>query len=253
MPDHGYCTVDDVRRVLQKTPTDFDSKATGEDSNQLVVDAITGLTEWINKTTKKHWYVSGGITEDTHGIIPSAPASREDEHDFQTSAAYVDEQETEPFRVRENSDTLLESAPKHYSPERERDLKQLLRISFGDYEPGVDPGDTTPAYTRIELNRKDVQDITNLMVVNSEGGFDDWLANKTGGVGNAHRGDDWWVRVNNRGISQLNIDVQALDADIASLSSAVYAAIDYGGDELPMTVRRGVAHLAASDIVVYSE
>lgn len=252
MADHGYCTVDDVRRVMQEPQTEFDAGASGEDNNQLIVDAITGLTYWLEKKTKRHWYVPGGVTGDTRGLISTTPETREDEHDFATSGAWVDEQDVEEWRINNNSDALLESTPDSYYPDRETDPKENLRIAFGTYDRRYN-NNPQPAYTRIEFNRKDAQAINELMVVNADGGFDDWLANKTGGIGNANRGKDWWVRVNNRGVTQLNLDVYTLDDDLASLANAVYVDFDFGTPELPMTVRRGVAHLAAADVVVDSE
>jgi len=250
----GYCTVDDVRRVMQQTTREFDSGALGEDNQQLVVDAIAGLTEWIDSKTHKHWYVDGGLDEDTQGLIPTAAKSRDDEEDLTTNAATVDGADVPPTHLSPNSDALLETPPRghheYYDEHEFAEPKQNLRVSFGEYHPREE----RPAYTPVEFARKDVTAVNELLVVNADGGFDDWTAGDyTGGVGITNRGSDWWVRVNNRGISQLYLDINALDDDIASLSKAVYVDFAYGDSELTMTVRRGVAHLAAAILIVDDE
>ena len=251
MTDMGYCTVEDVRRVLQDAQLPGDLAA---NNARVVQDAITGWSDQLESWTHKHWYDSGGSIEDPEGVLATTPLERNDEHDLQTSAAEVDQMGEEPRYYNENSDALLEDAPRrHYYERRDVDKRGRLRIAFGEFQPGAHPDNTTPAYTRIRLNRKDVTDVTSLMVVNEEGGFDDWFADKTGGIGNSNRGSDWWVRINNRGVAELYLDVQAMSEEIASLASGVYVEFKYGDDELPMSVRRGVAHLAASQLIVDDE
>ncbi len=249
----GYCTVDDVRKVFQEASL---SGALAENSNQLVVDAIKGWTDQLQTWTHKHWFDGGGSIDDPEGVLATDTLTREDEHDFSTHAATVDGEAEEPRYWNRNSDDLLEQDGDdwRYYRDREIDKRGRLRISFGDFDPRFGPENTTPAYTRIRLNRKDVTAVNELMVVNSEAGFDDWTGpDYDGGVGNSFRGDDWWVRVNNRGVSELYIDVQALPDDIPSLSKAVYVDFDFGDDEIPMSVRRGVAHLAAAQLVIDEE
>lgn len=247
MPEPGYCTVDDVRKVFQKNETHFPDQI----ETEIVVDAIKGWTDQLQSWTKKHWYDGTGSITDSENVLATATLTREDEHDFETHGAMVDGEAQEPRYWNQNSDAMLEEAPDRYRQFHERrDKRAHLRIAFGEFDAGVDPDDTTPAYTRLRLNRKDVTDVNELMVVNADAGFDDWLVDKTGGVGNTHRGEDWWVRVNNRGVSELYIDVQQLPDDIPSLSNALYIDFDFGDDEIPMSVRRGVAHLTASQLVV---
>lgn len=249
----GYCTVDDVRRVLQETELSFNEGALGENGSQLVVDAIAGLTEFIDSKAKKHWYVTGGLSNDTEGVVPTAAKSRDDEEDLTTHGATVDGADVPEFHLSENSDALLESPPRghheYFNEDRYAEPKQNLRLAFGKRHD-----ESVPAYTPIQLARKDVSAVNELMVVNADGGFDDWTGpDYSGGVGNSFRGDDWWVRVNNRGVSQLYLNIHAMDDDLASLSKAVYVDFDYGDSELTMTVRRGVAYLAAADLVVNDE
>ncbi|MFC4549383.1 MULTISPECIES: hypothetical protein [Halorussus] len=242
----GYCTVEDVRRALREASLPGDV----EQDRNIVLDAITSQTEWLEKTISRHWYIPGGISEDSDNLIPTGPNSRDDEHDIPTHGALVDgASERERFRYSRNSDALLEAGPRH-DRQRWQDLrrepKQEIRLSTGNiYEEDI------PAYTRIRLARKDVKAITELSVVNKKGGYDDWVASSdyTGGVGNQHRGKDYWVRINNGGVSELYLNVHSIDDDIPSLSNAVYAALDYGHEGIPRNVRRAVAFLAGSDLV----
>lgn len=252
----GYCTVADVRRVLQETEMDFDSGALGEDQNRIVVDAIAGLREWMETKTHRHWYVSGGLSseDDPQGVIPTGPYSRDDEHDIPTSGGTVHGADEEPHRWGGNSDALLESGRRDRNwyqrdAEERGQPKERIRLAFGDqYNEDI------PGYTRIRFDRKDVTAVNELLVANADGGFDDWTgADYSGGIGKANQGEDWWVRINNRGVAELHLDVHAMDDDLASLSNAVYVDFEYGTEELTPTVRRGVAHLAAADLIVDDE
>lgn len=245
----GYCTVDDVRRALQETVSKFDSGAWGESSHQVVVDAITAQTEWLEKKTDRHWYAPNGITEDDEGLIATAPVTRDDEHDISTHAGFVHgASERDRRRLRANSDALLEAGPryerrrKHY-----RDPKQEIRLAFGDLHD-----ETIPAYTRITFDRRYVQALNELHVVNENGAFDDWVADSAydGGVGNTHRGKDYWVRINNSGVSELYLNVHSMDDDIPSFSNAVYVDLDHGHEGLPQTIRRAVAFRAGAELLM---
>lgn len=238
----GYCTTEDVRRVFQDASL---SGALADNNRRAVVDAVEGLTEWIDQATLKHWYVPGGISEDNENIVDASAKNRNDEHSLPSHSAYVvGAYDDNPRQITTTTGTVFSSRTGEPEP------KEQIRLAFGDLED-----DTIPAYTRITLERKNVVAVNILNVVNKDGGFDDWVASNdySGGVGNSNRGDDWWVRVNNHGVSELYLDVHAMDDDLASLSNAVYVDIDYGQDSLPKTVRRGVAQLAASELVQHDE
>lgn len=246
----GWCTLEDVRRALREAslPGDVDQ------DNRIAVDAIVAQTEELEKTYKRYWYADASddiVSEATDVDIPQSPATRDDEHDIPRHAAMVHgESEEERFRYSRNSDALLESGPRYERRRRDhRDPKREIRIAFGEYDDGHD--DTTPAYTRITLDRKDVQALNELHVVNADGGFDDWVADSDydGGVGTTHRGEDFWVRVNNGGVSELYLDVHAMDDEIASLSNSVYVSLSYGHEGIPRNVRRAVAFRAGADLV----
>lgn len=238
----GYCTLEDVRRALRKANLPGDVSQ----DEQIAVDAILAQTEPLEKSLSRHWYEPTGISEATAVDIPTGPMTREDEHDLSTGGAMVHgASEQERYRYRENSDALLESDPRNDRWRKDRrEPKREIRLSFGDLRD-----DSRPAYTRLRLNRKDVKAVNELHVVNAEGGFDDWTADFQGGVGNTHRGEDYWVRINNGGVSELYLDVHSMDDDLASLANAVYVDVDYGHEGIPRNVRRAVAFRAAADLV----
>jgi len=252
----GYCTLDDVRRALRKAGLPGDA----DQDKDIAVDAIAGQTQWVEKNTHRHWYVSNGIGEDTEGLFPTTALSRDDEHDISRHGGMVHgDSEIDRYQYSRNSDSLLESGPRYERRRRDfRDPKQEIRIAIGGataLEPPID--DTTPAYTRIRLARKNVQAINTLNVINADGGYDDWVASTdyAGGVGNPSRGDDYWARVNSGGVSELYLDVHAMDDEIASLSNAVYIDFDHGyegsdeDDSKIRGVRRAVAFRAGADLV----
>lgn len=239
----GFCTVDDVRRVFQ------DKNLTGAlsaNTNQIVVDAITGQSDWIERASKKFWYDSGGISEDTQGVVASSAETRDDEHSLPTHGGYVDGAYGGHDAYTTTTGTVFDS-----SPTDAPDPKEQIRAATGDLDD-----DSTPTYTRIRLERKDVSSVNSLHIANADGGFDDWVASNDydGGVGFAsHAGDDFYVRENSGGVSDLYIDIRSLDDDIFTLSNAVLIDIDYGEDGIPQGVRRGVALIAAAELVTDDE
>lgn len=250
----GYCTVEDVRRALRKSGLPGDI---GQDRD-IAIDAIVAQTTWLEKTIERHFYVPGGIDEDTDNLIPTSANTRDDEHDIPTHAGFVHGASEDRHRLRANSDALLEAGPRHHHRrEAYRHPKREIKLAFGDSYALVPPVDeTVPAYTRITLERKDVSAVNVLSVVNEDGAYDDWVADSSfdGGVGNANRGKDYWVRINNEGVSELYLDVHSMDDDIPSFSNAVYVDIDFGyeasaDDPKLRTLRRAVANRAASDLV----
>lgn len=236
----GYCTLEDVRRALRTAnlPGDVDQ------DNQIAVDAITAWTEPLEKTLARHWYAETGdpILSDPSAVtIPTSTKSRDDEHDLPTHGGYVaGAYDDSAGTWTATTGTVFDSRTSGPDP------KEQLRLAFGDLDD-----ETIPAYTRITLARKDVDAVNTLSVVNEAGGFDDWVADSAydGGVGNTHRGEDYWVRVNNGGVSELYLDVHAMDDDLPSFANAVYVDIDYGHAGIPSNVRRGVASLAAAELV----
>lgn len=249
----GYCTLEDVRRALREASLPGDLSQ----DNAIVVDAIAAKSVWLERTYMRHWYASAGdpiLDEATEITIPQSAKTRDDEHDIPTHGAFVDGASDRDTRYSRNSDALLESGPVHSrSYDRwKRRKKAEIRIATGDVHALERPVDeTVPAYTRIRLDRKDVDAINELHVINESGGYDDWVADSSyeGGVGTQNRGKDYWGRVNNEGVSELYLDVHSLDDEIASFSNAVYIDWSYGHEGIPRNVRRATALLAASDFV----
>ncbi len=244
MSEVAYCTLEDVRRALRKR--DLPGDVSQDD--KIALDAIYAESDWVEKTRKRHFYEPGGIEEADAVDIATEPKTRDDEHDIQSSSAFVTgSNERKRHRFRANSDALLESDPRSGRRRRDRrDRKLEIRLSFGDVHDR-----SRSAYTRIKLERRDVTAVNELYVVNADGAFDDWVESDdfTGGVGNQFRGQDYWVRINNGGIAELYLNVHSMDDDIASLSNAVYLDIDYGHEGIPRRIRRAVALRAGAELV----
>lgn len=236
----GYCTVTDVRRVFQEVDL---TGALAESNNQFVVDTITAVSSTVEKATKRHWYDSGGVDGDDRNVIPADPQSRDDEFDLPSQGAVAFGAADADRRSRE-SRTVFSTGPSGPG------IKESIRIGAGNLDD-----ETVPTYARITLARKDVSSLDRLLVINADGAYDDWVASSDydTGVGLPNRGADAWVRLNNGGVSELNIDVHALDNGIPSLARAIYVTVSYGKDEVPQRIRRGVAFLAAADLVLNDE
>lgn len=244
----GYCTLEDVRRALRSASLPGD---VGQDK-QIAVDAVSAETEPLEKDLQQHWYALDGdsiLSEADSITIPTAPKTRDDEHDLPTHGGFVHgDSERDRYRYRKNSDALLESGPRHdRRRELRREPKREIRIAIGEYHDGYQTDQ--PAYTRIQLDRRDVKAINQLLVIGEDGSYVDWAdsSDYDGGVGLEHRGKDYWVRLNNGGVSELYIDVHSLDDDLASLSNAMYVDFDYGHEGIPPAIRRAIALRAGAE------
>lgn len=135
MPE-GYCTVEDVRRVLEEEEL---AGALAEDDNRAVVDAIAAQAEWLRASTDRHWYEPGGIGEDDHDLVPTESRPRDgEEHDVpstphpQHSTMFVDDRGRYPRKM-------------------------------------VGP------FTSVKLDKHYAEDLTALEVRDISGVFEDWL------------------------------------------------------------------------------
>lgn len=204
----GYCTVEDVRRALQEADL---SGALAEDNEQLVVDAITGLQEWLEKTTKRHWYEPNGLEEDTHGIIPTGPKTRDDEESI-TTRAPISGMPAEP-KTAQGSYTKIVLARR----DAEAVQELLIRTEDGSFE------DWTSTY--------------------SGGTWPD-------AVGDAFYlrvNNGGWSRLY---LDTENLyDEEEEEWLLDSFANAVYVTYDYGHEGIPMTVRRAVAMKAAAQLL----
>ncbi|CAL92478.1 hypothetical protein BJ1_gp56 [Halorubrum virus BJ1] len=250
MSEVGYCTLEDVRRALRKADLPGD---VGQDE-QIAVDAILAETEPLERSISRHFYEPTGIDEASEITIATEPKTRDDEHDLSTRAGMVHgTSERDRYRYRENSDALLESDPRSDRWRKSRrEPKREIRIATGPdnaLDPPVD--ESVPAYTRITLERHYVDAINKLLVIGADGSYTDWVASDEfdGGVGLDNRGSDYWARINSGGVTELYLDVHAMDDDLASLSNTVYVDFDHGHEGIPPAVRRAVALRAGAELV----
>lgn len=210
MTDSGYCTAEDVRRVLQDV--EF-TGALAEDANQAVEDAITAQSEWLQETTNRHWYDPN-------------PA-----------------------------DALLYSDPLTHS-EDALDVPSSPHSGHTQTPKGSASGGPKPRYpvrmsgpyTRVKLSRRDVTDITELLIRDNSGDYEDWVNDKDEG-----RGEDYYVQVDDAdGWSRLYLHTGSLGR-LASYGSAVIATYEYGIEGITDTVRRAVAFRAAAELIIDDE
>lgn len=199
MSQKGYCTVEDVRRLLREREL---SGALEEAGNQAVVDAIAAQSEWLQETTNRHWFEPDGVEEDDHGIVYAEPLVHDrDVQDIRTKSAFLLGEEPEPK-------------------------------------------------SSLQLARRDVRELTELLVRNADGGYDDWVddTDYTEGLG-----ADYHVLVDDAdGWSDLILDTDTLE-DVTDFNRGVIASYEYGIDDLTATVRRGVAALAVLLILADDE
>lgn len=114
------------------------------------------------------------------------------------------------------------------------------------------------SYTRIQLARRDATSISKLLVRTSDGSYEDWVSSTDyrGGSWPDALGQDYYLRINNGGQSDLYLDTDNLLVDgeddeyvLDSYANAVYVEFSYGHEGIPQNVRRAVAFRAASDFV----
>ena len=111
-------------------------------------------------------------------------------------------------------------------------------------------------YTRIQLGRNYAEQINELLVQGEDGTYTDWVASDeyTGGQWPDAVGEDYFLRINNGGVSHLYLDSQNfLDEDgepiVDSFANVVYVEFDYGHEGIPQAVRRAVALHAGAELV----
>jgi len=157
----------------------------------------------------------------------------------------------EPTGIDEASEVEIPTGPKTRNDE--------MSIPTGGAHLSGEP--FTPktwqeSYTRLELERNYAKQINKLLVQGSDGSYTDWVASDeySGGQWPDAIGEDYYLRINNGGISHLYIDSHNfLDEDgepiIDSFANVVYVAFDYGHEGIPSAIRRAVALRAGADLV----
>jgi hypothetical protein len=181
---------------------------------QIAVKAITSQTEWLEKSLKRHWYAPSG-------------------------AAILDEA----------TEIDIPMSPK--TRDDEHDIPTGAAWTVDDTGPA--PKTSQGSYAKIALARRDAESISQLLVHTSDGSFEDWTTEYSGGSWPDALGDDYYLRVNNDGWSRLYLDTTLLLEDdeyvLDSFANAVYLEFAYGHEGIPENVRRAVAFRAAADLV----
>jgi hypothetical protein len=200
----GYCTVEDVRRALRKANLPGDAVQ----DRDIVIDAIAGTFDEVRKSLDTHFYVPGGISEDTDDLVPTDVRTRGDEqHDIPSTPH-----------------------PQHST---------LFSADRGRY-----PRRTSGPYVEIRLGKFDVQTLTNLEVRDRSGDFTDWTSTADKTAGDEYR---LFSGAGTPARSTLELHAGALPP-LDHYDRAVRVSYEYGAAELPRTVRRGAAFLAASEL-----
>lgn len=206
----GYCTIDDVRRALREKDLPGDA---AQDST-IVVDAITGQTEWLRSTTGTHFYVAGGIGEDNDDLVPTAARSH----------------------GPESLDIPSTPHPQH----------STMRSASRDRYPHRTHG----PYCRLPLGKRDVDSLQTLEVRDPGGGWTDWVADSSKTAGDDY---ELFVDPGGTP-SQSYVHVRAASLPpLQHFDGAVRATYDYGTSELPRTVRRAVGMQAAAQLLTDDE
>lgn len=214
MPDTGYCTLEDLRRALQKAGLPGDLSQ----DKQLAVDAITAQTEPLEKSLKRHWYAPTGaniLDEATKIDIPTEPKTRDDEYSIPTSSAMVVDEDGPAPKTAQGDYAKIDLA--------RRDGVQVsalhVRTEDGTYDDWVDSSDYTGGSW-------------------PPAGEDYYLRVNNGG----------WTRLyldTTNFLKPEEDDEYVLD----SWANAVYLEWSYGHKGIPQNVRRAVALRAAAMFV----
>ena len=207
MTGDGYCTTEDVRKVLQE------QSLSAELNPDIVTAAIHGETEWLQERSHRHWF---------------APAPNENEDLLPTGPRTHDE------------DVLSIPSSPHPSPSQP--FHHQGGVGRRRY-----PRPMSGRYTSVDLRRRDVTALTELLILEETGDPTDWVAaaSKTEGRG----GDYYLQRDDSDGLSTLYLSTTALPAR-STFEDCVIATYDYGVEGVPDTVRRGVALRAAAQLVL---
>ncbi|ELY96543.1 hypothetical protein C484_00930 [Natrialba taiwanensis DSM 12281] len=196
--------------MLQDTVADFDSGATGEDNNQIIVDAISSQAKWLRDSTDCHFYVAGGVTEDDHDLVPTSATER----------------------GPEEGDIPSTPHPQHST---------MLVADRGRY-----PHKTNGPYCRVPLEKNDAGTLLSLEVRDASGSFTDWVADDSKDEGADYR---LYVEPGSAP-SRSYVDLRAASLpSLRDYGNAVQATYEFGEDELPSTIRRATAMRAAAQLL----
>lgn len=204
--DIGYCTVDDVREALRKR------ELSGDLNTDLVETTILGQTEWLQETTNRHWYEPTGLDDDSTGLISTDPLTHANDEQDVPSSAHAD-----PVQMQVAAARQARYPVRHAGP-----------------------------YTRVLLGRRDVREVTELLVRTNTGDYTDWVASDEYAEG---RGEDYYLHVDDsNGASRLYLHTGPLPR-LSDYDNAVSVSYEYGIPGITGTVRRAIALKVASELV----
>lgn len=204
----GYCEPDDVRTALQK------ESLGGSVSASIIEPDIIAVSDWLRKTSGRHWYDSGGSASD---LVATGPESA--------------------------SNVRLDVPSSPHAHDR-----QIHRGESGIKYPVSSDG----PYCRIPLPHAFVATLTALEVRQRDGSVEDWtsVADKTEGRGD----DYFMLEEDKEGHGRSVLRVHEASigprTDYGGLLTVAY---DYGLDAQDQPwedVRRGVASLTAAQVIV---
>lgn len=206
MADVGYCDVEDVRETLQER------ELSGSVNETLVEAHILGESEWIQEDTNRHWYDPDAGADSVVGT--DTLTHSDDELDVPSSP------HAGPGQLFESSET--------------GDVDARYPVRFGG------------PYTRVSLQRRDVTELTSLLVRASDGSYEDWTDTPEYEEG---RGKDYYLQVDDStGHTYLYLHAGALPP-LANYDAAVVASYEYGQASIPKTVRQATASLAGAALL----
>jgi len=141
----GYCTVEDIRRVLQERDLPGDINQ----DRQIAIDAITGVASWVRDRTGSHFYDGSGSISDPDNIIPTTPRTRGPE-----------------FRD-------IPSSPHNQHDQAFNDDVERVPVAMSG------------PYTKVKLDRRQAASLSSLLIRDASGDFEDWTTagDKVGGTG----------------------------------------------------------------------
>lgn len=203
----GYCDPDDVREALQETDL------SGPTNTTIVESHIEGVSSWLRKASGRHWYDSGGATDD---VVPTEPRS--------ISTARLD-------------------VPS--SPHAQRG--QIHRHEDGVRYPVTQDG----PYARLALDHGFVKSMDALEVRGLDGDVTDWVADDEFQEGRGD--DYYVQTEDAEGYGKSYLYVRAAPiGPRRDFNGLVTAAYQYGLDAQEQSwqdVRKGVAAMTAAQVV----
>jgi len=208
----GYCTLEDLRRALREADLPGDA----EQDRQIALDAITAQTEWLEKSLKRHFYVSGGIQEDTDDIIPTAVKTRDDEYGIPTASMFVAGDAPIP-KTSQGDYAKIDLARRDADAVnslhvRNEDGTYVDWVASSDYTEGSWPPSGEDYYLRV-----------------NNGGYSRLYIDTTNLLVDPTEPEEGYV--------------------LDSFANAVYSEFAYGHEGLPQTVRRAVAFRSAGELI----